>query len=283
MYCDWSDKDTETLKINSIFMNIHELENLFAGVYTSKQIKNKLYRDKILILKVRKRKRRQFDGYLRTQHDSNFFSIIDTPEKAYVMGFWVADGFLSNTGTEHNYQVGFSSADKEHLELVRFLLKSDHKIYSQGTSCWRLVIGSKKLFSSLVSMGFDNRKSYSAIYPDTIPLELTSHFIRGVFDGDGCISRQLRTKDKVPVVAIHFNGTLALLEEINKRLPVQCKQIRQEKDSMWRICFTAKSAKIVLSWLYQESDGLRLARKHNRYLDSLNRVNFYARPTNTTQ
>ena len=59
-------------------------------------------------------------------------------------------------------------------------------------SC-RLSLNSKKLSQDLLNLGVFPRKTETLDFPlkDWIPDDLMSHFIRGLFDGDGCITKSI--------------------------------------------------------------------------------------------
>jgi hypothetical protein len=50
-----------------------------------------------------------------------------------------------------------------------------------------LRIGNKNLYDSLVTLGLYPSKPLT-IHTPSIPRKMVSHFVRGYFDGDGCVS-----------------------------------------------------------------------------------------------
>lgn len=109
---------------------------------------------------------------------------------AYVLGYFAADGsMLKNKRGAHFIE--FVSTDKELIWLVRSALQSNHKISERirikgQKILYRLQIGSKEIFSDLRLRGFTQNKSLSLSLPN-IPRGYRSHFVRGYFDGDGCV------------------------------------------------------------------------------------------------
>lgn len=206
--------------------------------------------------------------------DYTFFNKIDSPEKAYILGFWCADGHLTiPKQCKTTFSIGFTSADFEHLNLIKCLMRLEHPVKITRDNCYRIVIGNKNLGKSLTDLGFDSNKSITAKYPP-IKNELSSHFIRGVFDGDGCITRGFRKKDHRPYLDVHLCGTESLLYSINEKLP-ESASVRRHGENMYRIVFSQKKAFSVLKWIYEDSEGLRLKRKHDRYIEAINRTGFY--------
>lgn len=132
------------------------------------------------------------------RHD--FFDKIDSEEKAYILGFYIADGSVYKGGTHQGYKfsIGISALDIDILEKIRDILSpnaninfSDERINNYGiktnTMC-KLNISSKDIVNTLCDLGLGENKTYlSKSIVNIIPEELMLHFIRGYFDGDGHI------------------------------------------------------------------------------------------------
>lgn len=142
------------------------------------------------------------DGYEITLNNrkyslnENFFDNIDTEEKAYWLGFLYADGSVTDFGA-YKTDISLAEKDKDHLEKYRQALESTHPIITRGItfnnktyySC-RLNISNKAMAEALINKGCVPKKSLILTFPteEQVPKELRRHFIRGYFDGDGCIS-----------------------------------------------------------------------------------------------
>jgi hypothetical protein len=122
--------------------------------------------------------------------DVNYFKSIDTINKAYILGFIYADG----CNTRRGLQIGLHEKDKEVLEFIKKELNADNaltyiKPFKKGWSYkWDLRISSKELSNDLTEKGCPPAKSLIVKFPDFIDDNLMPHFIRGYFDGDGCIT-----------------------------------------------------------------------------------------------
>ena len=110
---------------------------------------------------------------------------------AYVLGFFAADGNMIRNRRGAHF-VAFYNNDLEILAKIRIVIGSNHKIgtrtirtatHKQG---YQLQIGSKQFFSDLISLGLTPRKSLDLRLPE-IPHVLFGSFVRGYFDGDGCV------------------------------------------------------------------------------------------------
>jgi len=111
-----------------------------------------------------------------------------TPEMAYVLGFFAADGYITvnkRGGQFWSIQI----IDRELLEKIKEVVKSDHKIgvkkrKENESTLYRLQIGSIEMCDDLRGLGFNERKTKSMPIPN-IPMKYLADFVRGYFDGDG--------------------------------------------------------------------------------------------------
>ena len=141
---------------------------------------------------------------------SNFFNKIDTEEKAYWFGFLYADG---NITFPNRVELGLSPKDKNHFE--KFTNLFELKTYN-GTRSIKCIITNKKMYDSLKIKGFSTNKTYESdlgIF-DHVPNNLLHHFIRGLFDGDGCICEYINKDYKN--WSFDICGEPIFIEEIQK-------------------------------------------------------------------
>ena len=117
--------------------------------------------------------------------DEKFFDNIDTENKAYWLGFCMADA----CNTTDELRIELSAKDENHLlkfkndivaeQNITYRYRGEHKMSSIGLS-------SRYMCKSLSRLGCIKNKSFDLTYPE-IPSILDKDFIRGFFDGDGCI------------------------------------------------------------------------------------------------
>lgn len=127
--------------------------------------------------------------------DENFFEKIDTERKAYILGFVYADG--NNKSQNSGLSITISYDDKELLEEIKNELKSNAKITEQNINGFKQVhidFNSYKLSRDLEKQGCYKNKTYKIVFPLFLDESLMNHFIRGYFDGDGCIWEGERKK-----------------------------------------------------------------------------------------
>ncbi len=141
---------------------------------------------------------------------------------AYVLGYFAADGSMIKHKNGGHF-IEFTSTDRILLEHVQIAAGSNHTISvrERGGNCktaYRLQVGSKEWYSDLLSLGFIQNKSNTLLFP-SIPPDQFGHFVRGYFDGDGCVYfNQLQFADRVEkrqiLMTLFTSGCRAFLEEL---------------------------------------------------------------------
>jgi len=184
----------------------------------------------------------------RVNHD--FFSSW-SEAMAYVLGFWFADGWM--TQPYRDASVCFVSKDRTHLEMIRGLMQSEHTIHSQGIGCFRLPIGSKKLWRDLTELGGCPAKSLVIAMP-TIPSDYIRHFIRGYVDGDGTLYWEVSGR---PAPGLGAVGGIGFLESLSRFLDeyvgVGKATVRTYANKAQFITYTGIKAKAIAMWLYSDT------------------------------
>ena len=128
--------------------------------------------------------------------NEHYFDKIDTPNKAYILGFLYADG--CNFPKKQTISMSLEEQDKEILEKIRLEIGSDKPLeFIQQSKrkdkdndyhyndMWRFLMFSKHMCEVLNEHGMTPRKSLTLQFPKHLDESLLSHFIRGYFDGDG--------------------------------------------------------------------------------------------------
>lgn len=109
---------------------------------------------------------------------------------SYVLGFFAADGNMIRNKRGAHF-IAFYSNDRTLLRAIRRALGSTHKIAarqrkSSPRTTYQMQIGSKRMFTDLSALGLMPRKSRRLTFPQ-VPERLMGDFVRGYFDGDGCV------------------------------------------------------------------------------------------------
>lgn len=156
--------------------------------------------------------------------NKNYFKKIDTEEKAYFLGLLFADGCNFRRGVSLSLQErdGYLvEAFRNALcsETLKLILQPKEKANHQNQI--RCSIGSWEISQDLSALGCVPAKSLILKFPteQQVPVTLMNHFIRGYFDGDGCIF----VCESKKIGSISFCGSkmfCAVLKEIIEKIGV---------------------------------------------------------------
>ena len=153
--------------------------------------------------------------------NESYFEIIDTEDKAYFLGFICADGCVRYDQNRGVYGV-FLKINKKDEHILNDFIKcvngniSVRKDIIKDTVEIRLT--GKKISNDLIKLGVYQNKTFSLKYPN-IPPELERHFIRGYFDGDGCIRIKKDKRNGKEIGDMRFvSGSIDILNSINIRM-----------------------------------------------------------------
>jgi len=118
------------------------------------------------------------------------FKDIDSQEKAYWLGFFSADGSI----TENKVRLTLSDKDYTHLQLWKTFIGWTGKDYFHvKEKAHEVYFRSSNMVADLARFTVTKRKTYTIRFPvKEIPPLLLRHYVRGYFDGDGCITKQTR-------------------------------------------------------------------------------------------
>lgn len=208
----------------------------------------------------------------KIQINEDYFESIDSEDKAYWLGFLYADGCV--TKDLKSIIISLSSIDYNHLIMLNECMDSDYKIkYKDNNSVWLRIVRTK-IAKDLVDKGCVPAKSLVLQFPneDKLPKELQRHFIRGYFDGDGCISTILRKPKNRPnpimMCEVNFLGTKHMLENIARMIPLDnIKIFKFGKIYKFRIQNKKDIIKL-MDYLYKDSH-FYLQRKFDKYNNNI--------------
>lgn len=184
---------------------------------------------------------------------------------AYVLGYIYADGSLDDSPYMRGKYVKVASVDKDSLERLKKWLESEHRIteakptFIGGKICYVLRIGSHKIYDDLFKLGLYPNKSLTVRFPK-IPRKYLSHFIRGYFDGDGCIyfEKNIGKQGQSIIKRIRIiftSGSKIFLEEMNesiKKIGIDNGKIYQSKRS-YQSVYNNKNSIQLFKLIYQNT------------------------------
>ena len=153
-----------------------------------------------------------------------FFSVWSS-SMAYVLGFFAADGCMyhSRNGgySTGGFYIAFYSTDLKLLKTVKKMMQIRNKIECHKREYPRkdiffIRVVNKNLYQRFLEFGMTPAKSLSLYFP-AVPSEFLSDFVRGYFDGDGCVYAGLPSRKQVLVTSFTSGGRAFLLE-LKRRL-----------------------------------------------------------------
>ena len=164
---------------------------------------------------------RDNNAYKQKQCNYDFFHNITSEAQAYWLGYVWGDGAISKNNTNFVIKIGIQ--DKEHLELFKCHLNSEHKLgvytnhsgFINGNQFCQLSIISEQMCNDLLQYGVCNPKVNRTI--PNLSQELIPHFIRGYFDADGSY-----TQRKGNGGLISFCGPPSIIIQIQKLIQQYC-------------------------------------------------------------
>jgi len=243
-----------------------ELDGLFPSLDEVIILKRKNVNCKGRVFKYRKKRINVIN--------QDFFDIINTEEKAYWLGFLYADGciYLQNHERKNNricsqyvLKIGISKKDEIHLQKFADIFNVKLHYRQNGNSIESYVqIYDEYLYNRLYELGMRNRNLN--IIKNNVSNDLFRHFIRGLFDGDGCItifSQKQKHKDIVYIreqciisFACFSYGFANDLQDIicNEIKLLKNKIVKHKNSSCWYPSWGAKQdIKSFKDWLYNDA------------------------------
>jgi len=231
---------------------------------TMLQIKTVLKRNGIAI-------RNQSHACQIYQIDETYFNDINSPDKAYFLGFLFADGSISQKG---GLTFQLQEQDGYIVELLKTALKSTHPIKKVQdnkfkTFSIKLYVSNMSLVVSLNKLGLLPKKSTSTfVVPAAIPFDLLNHFIRGYFDGDGSVFFADKIYDRKKITILSNLPFLNSIKTILERELKSNKIYIHTTKSSYCHELTIQSKEEVnkfYNYIYRDCKELYLKRKKEKF------------------
>jgi len=158
--------------------------------------------------------------------NEDYFEKIDTEDKAYFLGFIVADGCVRKSDKSNFMKIKLKCDDYKILEeFIKYTAYAGGVYYHKNKKYCELTLSGVKVVSDLNNLGIYQNKTMIVKYPN-IPKELEHHFMRGVFDGDGCISihkRREGSRDTTDRGQVNIcSGSIDFIQKYVDRLNEMC-------------------------------------------------------------
>lgn len=213
---------------------------------------------------------------IKREFNLDFFKK-ESADMFYILGLFVADGSV-----RHNKRgawfIDLQLTDKDLVFAVRDALNSNHKITRRigkknQNDLYRLQIGSKEMCKDLNRYGIKPNKTKKLFLPE-IPLKYFGDFVRGYFDGDGCISFTTYSpkdrKNKRTIFSTRFtSGDEKFLKKLKKSLQLYVKGgFIVKKNKGHELVYSHYDTLALFNLMYNNiSHCMFLERKYSKFIE----------------
>ena len=190
----------------------------------------------------------------------NYFTEINSFDKAYFLGFLLTDG---NVGKDSN-AITLSLAEKD-IKILKLFSKytenSNSIYYRKDKPEVTLSIKCREWKQDLKKYGIVPQKTYIADMP-ILEENMMPHFIRGLIDGDGWISEKSHQ--------LGFCGTEKVVKKLKdflvKKLGVYDVKVLHPKENVWQVTWASKKdIELIGNYIYDNKQDCFLERKYNNF------------------
>lgn len=206
--------------------------------------------------------------------DHSYFSTIDSPQKAYFLGWMITDGSVVVSKTRPDrapvISIEIVEGDREVLDMFASEIKADSDIVKvfEKRKHVHMRFASKIMSDDLAKYGVVPNKTWIAYLP-ILDEELMPHLIRGIFDGNGTIT--IDKKYNTPKIA--FYGSEMLCSGIREYL---CDKIgvnhnKVSKSTCYHVWWSGTQAKAIYDFMYKNCGDYYLNRKFEKFDKAFNK------------
>lgn len=194
----------------------------------------------------------------------------ETPELAYFLGYFMADGHICHNKSRHAITIGLSSVDDDIIKTFNSWISPDRPIYYYNkkledgriTKMVQFRIQSKEVCEYLINKyGLHQNKTGNEVVLFKDNSRLFNYFIHGVFDGDGCVRHTKHNRALAEIVCM----SLSFLEDVRKLLGFG--KISKHR-MIYRISFHNNLEVCKFRDMIYESGFIGLERKYKKFYES---------------
>lgn len=189
-----------------------------------------------------------------------------SPELAYAVGLLATDGNLSKDGRH----IDFTSKDLLQIRNFKKCLGLSNKIGRKSRASdkqkkyFRLQFGDKLFYKWLMDLGMMPNKS-KIMGRLNVPDKYFFDFLRGCFDGDGCINgyQDPRWPTSYMFYLRFMSASLKYLKWLDETVLRLCKAQGRIKSStrQYELVFAKKASRLVFKEMFRNKNGFFLKRK----------------------
>jgi hypothetical protein len=192
------------------------------------------------------------------QVNHGYFGEIDTPEKAYWLGWMASDGYVAHGKYVHVVGLCLQERDREIVDAFRSAIGAEHPVRTirvKDRTYLELRATSLQMAVDLERFGIVPNKSKTLRCP-AISSEFQWDFFRGMFDGDGYVGQR----------SISLCGTKEIVEafaELCIKSGYESQVYKHSRGTAtWYMRASGRNARGILGVLY--GSGVGLSRKRDK-------------------
>jgi hypothetical protein len=254
-------EDKEILLSQSGSKTLAQWVDFFDNKYTKKQIYNFCYQNcqqRPKSISKEKRSKIQSSNARKYNINQDFFKKWSR-NMAYIFGLWCADGCIYGGKM---FDITLHKRDKYLLKQISKELGYEGKLYDYvDKQAARLNFSCITIYKDLKALGGTEQKSLTLKFPD-VPNQYLPDFIRGYFDGDGCIMRLKGNR----INSAFTCGSKIFLEQLLSLLKQYAGvQGGSFDDSCASLKFGKRDSLLIGKFMYQNNPELYLKRKRDKF------------------
>lgn len=255
-------KDKEILLSQSSSKTSAEWAKFFDNKYTKKQIYDFCYRNEKCKLpkKISEAEKSKIQSKNARKYNINqdYFKTW-SHNMAYILGLWFADGCIYGGKI---FDITLHKKDKYILKQIAKELGYEGNLYDYvDRQAARLNFSCIVIYKDIEALGGTERKSLTAKFPN-VPEEYLHDFIRGYFDGDGCIMRLKGNR----INSAFTSGSKQFLDVLLEKLKTYAGVEGGSYDSSCvSLKFGKKDTLKIGKFIYKDNPQLFLKRKRDKF------------------
>ena len=241
-----------------------EVISLYNEGYGTLELAKKFNLHRVTIQSILKRNNIKLRKGTPVHYNIHFFDEYNE-SSCYWAGFIAADGYIRSDRAA--VTIHLANTDYEHLLKLAQTTRYEGNVNVSKNACYITFAG--EWFQKSLADKFDihPRKTFDIAISEKIPKDMIKHFIRGYFDGDGCV-----TGTNKFIRANFTSGSKTLLNQLTNYFYDNGIRVRNKENKPpichYTISYGCTNALKVLGILYDCSSALnRLDRKYQLYLN----------------
>ena len=252
----------EILLTESGSKTLPEWVQFFDNQYTKNQIYSFCYHKGLKIKKLSQSEISKIQSNnARKYHINQDYFKSWSHNMAYVLGLWFADGCIYGGKM---FDITLHNKDKYILKKVAEELSYEGQLYDYvDRQAARINFSCVVIYNDIINLGGKENKSLDMDFPN-IPKEYLSDFIRGYFDGDGCVMRLKGGR----INSVFTSGSKKFVDNLHQILKEEAGVEGGSYDpSCVSLKFGKKDSIKIGNYMYKNDPELFLLRKQQKFLN----------------